>query len=96
MFCMKPKDAMKLDIFKLPKLEKYPKKSILPEDGVYRYLYQPHEQQPDLIGPATCFIWTENTYRLDRTVEQPGNCVLHCFKGGPDRAFVHEELTRTY
>lgn len=44
MFCMKPKDAMKLDIFKLPKLEKYPKESILPEDGVYRYLYQPHEQ----------------------------------------------------
>ena len=44
MFCMKPKDAMKLDIFKLHKLEKYPKESILPEDGVYRYLYQPHKQ----------------------------------------------------
>ena len=44
MLCMKPKDAMKLDILKLGKLEKYPKESILPEDGFYRYLYQPHEQ----------------------------------------------------
>ena len=35
---MKPKDAIKLDIVPLNKT--YPKESILPEDSLYRYLYQ--------------------------------------------------------
>ena len=42
---MKPKDAIKLDIVPLDKT--YPKETVLPEDGLYRYLYQPGEQHGD-------------------------------------------------
>ena len=42
---MKPKDAIKLDTVPLDK--KYPEKTILPEDGLYRYLYQHGEQHGD-------------------------------------------------
>ena len=38
---MKPKDAIKLDNVPLDK--KYPEETVLPEDGLYRYLYQPGE-----------------------------------------------------
>ena len=38
---MKPKDAIKLDTVPLDK--KYPEETVLPEDGLYRYLYQPGE-----------------------------------------------------
>ena len=31
-------------------------------------------------------------YRLDRIVQDPGNCVLYYLQDGPDRAFVREEL----
>ena len=34
---MKPKDAIKLDTAKLDKT--YPEESVLPEDGLFRYLY---------------------------------------------------------
>ena len=36
MIDMKPKDAVKLDTVPLDK--KYPKETILPKDGLYRYL----------------------------------------------------------
>ena len=39
MIGMKPKDAIKLDTFPLNKT--YPEETVLPEDGLYRYLYQP-------------------------------------------------------
>ena len=39
---MKPKDAIKLDTVPLNK--KYPEETVLPEDGLYRYLYQPGKQ----------------------------------------------------
>ena len=42
---MKPKDAIKLDIVPLDKT--YPKETVLSEDGLYRYLYQPGEQHGD-------------------------------------------------
>lgn len=43
---MKPKYAIKRDIAKLDKSETYPEEDVLPEDGLYRYLYeQPGEQQ---------------------------------------------------
>ena len=45
---MKLKDAIKLDIVKLDKSETYPEEEVLPEDGLYRYLYQPSEQYKDL------------------------------------------------
>ena len=42
MIGMKPKDAIELDTVPLDKT--YPKESVLPEEGMYRYLYQPGEQ----------------------------------------------------
>ena len=44
---------------------------------------------------ATDLIWSKTTYRLDRIVQEPGNCVLYYLQGGPDRAFVREELMHT-
>ena len=41
MIGIKPKDAIKLDTFPLDKT--YPQETLLPEDGLYRYLYQPGE-----------------------------------------------------
>ena len=38
---MKPDDAIKLGTVPLDK--KYPKETVLPKDGLYRYLYQPSE-----------------------------------------------------
>ena len=45
MIDMKLKDAIKLDTVPLDK--KYPEETVLPEDGLYRYLYQPSEQHGD-------------------------------------------------
>ena len=45
MIDMKPKDAIKLDTVPLDKT--YPEETALPEDGLYRYLYQPGEQHGD-------------------------------------------------
>ena len=59
---MKPKDAIKLDNVPLDK--KYPEETVLPEDGLYRYLYQPGEQHGDQKRQATDLIWSKNTYRL--------------------------------
>ena len=56
---MKPKDAIKLDTVPLNK--KYPDETVLPEDGLYRYLYQPGEQHVDQKILATDFIWSKNT-----------------------------------
>ena len=41
----KPKNAIKLDTVPLNKT--YPEETVLPEDGLYRYLYQPDEQRGD-------------------------------------------------
>ena len=90
MIIMKPKDAIKLDTNPLDKT--YPEETVLPEDGLYRYLYQPGEQHGDQKRRATDLIWSKNTYRLDRIVQEPGNRVLYYLQDGPDRAFVREEL----
>ena len=45
MIGMKPKDAIKLDI--VPLDNTYPEETVLPEDGLYRCLYQPAEQYGD-------------------------------------------------
>ena len=87
---MKPKDAIKLGTVPLDKT--YPKETVLPEDGLYRYLHQPGEQHGDQKRRATDFIWSKNTYRLDRIVQEPGNHVMYYLQDGPDRAFVREEL----
>ena len=90
MIGIKPKDAIKLDNVPLDK--KYPEETVLSEDGLYRYLYQPGEQHGDQKRRATDLIWSKNTYRLDRIVKDPGNCVLYYLQDGPNGAFVHEEL----
>ena len=63
MIGMKPKDAIKLDNVLLDK--KYPEETVLPEDGLSRYLYQPGEQHRDQKRQATDLMWSKNTYRLD-------------------------------
>ena len=45
MISEKPKDAIKLDL--VPVDKKYPGETVLPEDGLYRYLYQPGKQHGD-------------------------------------------------
>ena len=74
MIGMKPKDAIKLDTVPLDKT--YPEETVLPEDGLYRYLYQPGEQHGDQERRATDLIWSKYTYRLGRIVQDPGNRVL--------------------
>ena len=90
MIDMKPKDAVKLDTVQLDK--PYLEETVLPEDGLHRYLYQPGKQHGDLKRQATDLIWSKNTYRLNRIVQDPGNRVMYYLQDGPDRAFVHEEL----
>ena len=89
MIGMKPKDAIKLDTVPLDK--KYPEKTVLPEDGLYRYLYQPGGQHGDQKRWAADFIWSKNTYQLDRSVQDPDNRVLYYLQDGSDRAFVREK-----
>ena len=60
----KPKDAIKLDTILLDKT--YPEETVLPEDGLYRYLYQPVEQHGDQKGRTTDFIWSKNTSNCTR------------------------------
>ena len=87
---MKPKDAIKLDT--VPLDTKYSEETVLPEDGLYRYLYQPGDQHGDQKRRATDLIWSKNTYPLDQIVQDPGNRVLYYLQDEPDRAFVREEL----
>ena len=87
---MKYRDAIYLDTIPLDKT--YPEEIVLSEDGLYRYLYQPGEQHGDQKRQVTDFIWSKNTYRLDRIVQDPGNRVLYYLQDEPDRAFVREEL----
>ena len=37
-------------------------------------------------------MWSKITHRLDRIVQEPGNCVLYYLQDGPHRAFMYEEL----
>ena len=75
MIDVKPKDAIKLDTVPLDK--KYPKETVLPEDGLYRYLNQPGKQHGDQKRWATDLIWSKNTYQLDRIAQDPANRVLY-------------------
>ena len=90
MIGIKPKDAIKLDTGPLDKA--YPKETVLPEYGLYRYLYQTGKQHGDQKRRATDVTWGKNTYRLDLIVQDPGNRALYYLQDGPDRAFVREEL----
>ena len=92
MIGMKPKDAIKLSQVPLVKCENYPEEDKLPEDGLYQYLLQPGEQHDDQQCRATNRIWSKKTYRLREIVKDSGNCVMYYLSGGPERAFVSEDL----
>ena len=57
MIGMKPKEAIKLGIVPLNK--KYPEETVLPEDRLHRYLYQPGEQHGDQKRRAADLIWSK-------------------------------------
>ena len=61
MIGIKSKDAIKLDIVPLNKT--CPEETVLPEDELYRCLYQPGEQHADQKRRATDLIWSKNFYR---------------------------------
>ena len=54
MIDMRPKDAIKLDTVPLSKT--YPEEIVLPEDGLYRYLYQSGKKHGYQKEQATDFI----------------------------------------
>ena len=81
---------IQLGIFKLDK--SYPKEKVLPEDGLYRYLYQPGEQHGDKKRWATNFIWSKKAYKLHRAIKDPDNRVLYFLQDEYGRAFVHKGL----
>ena len=91
---MKLKDAIKLDTVPLNKA--YPEETALPDDGSYRYLYQPEEQHRHQKRRTTDLIWIKNTYRIDRIVQNPGNCVLYYLQDGPDRAVVRKRINACF
>ena len=91
MLGMTPAKAVKLTSVEL-KVKPYPKENVLSEDGLYRYLYKPGELADNNRRRATDMIWSWNTFRLDRIVENPGQRVLYYLTDGPERAFVREEL----
>ena len=89
---MTPAKAVKLDNVEL-KVKPYPEEKVLPVDGLYRYLYQPGELEGGDKRRATDMIWSWNTFRLDRVVEDPGQRVLYYLaEDAPKRAFVREQL----
>ena len=89
---MTPAKAVKLDNVEL-KIKPYPEEKVLPVDGLYRYLYQPGELEGGDKRRATDMIWSWNTFRLDRVVEDPGQRVLYYLaEDAPKRAFVREQL----
>ena len=55
MIDMKLKDAIKLNIVPLDK--KYPEETVLLDNGLYKYLYQPSEQHGDQKRRGTDLIW---------------------------------------
>ena len=100
MIGMKPSDAIKLNEIPLVKRESYPPEEVLHEDGLYRYLLQPGEEQDDRQRRATDRIWSKGTYRLRKIMENTGNRVMYYLRDGPKStlapalrgAFVSEEL----
>lgn len=86
-----PAKAIKLEEVTL-KFKDKKDTNIYPEDGLFRYLLEPGEENNDQKRRATDNIWSRKAYRLDRIVENPGQRVLYYLAEGPERAFVSEEL----
>ena len=86
-----PPKAVKLESVEL-KIKLYEPEETAPTDGLYRYLLEPGEENQDSKKRATDNIWSRETFRLDRIIENPGQRVLYYLEEGPKRAFVREEL----
>ena len=56
------------------------------------YLYQPGELEGGQQRRATDMIWSWNTFRLDKIIQDEGERVLYYIRDGPKRSFVREEL----
>ena len=97
MLGMTPAIAVKLGNVEL-KVKPYPKEEVAQEGGLYRYLYKPGEFEEDNRRRATDMIWSWDTYRIDRIVDNPGQSVLYYLAHsagdteGPQKAFVRGEL----
>ena len=89
---MKHKDAIELKDVLLVHRESYPSEDTLPENGLYRYLLQPGEEDNDHCKRATDRIWSKKTYRLSEVVSRPSNLVMYHLKDGLARVLVKEEL----
>ena len=72
---MTPAKAIKLEKVEL-KMKPYEKEEAVPTNGLYRYLLEPGEENKDSKRRATDNIWPRKTFRLDRTIENPGQRVL--------------------
>ena len=64
----------------------------LPEDGLYRYLYEPSEQHGDQKIRATDLIWSEKIYRPNPVIKDQGNRVLYYLQGEHNKVFECEGL----
>lgn len=93
MMGMTPEKAAKLDTIEL-KIKPKEGEKVAAEDGLYRYLYKPGELEDDNRRRATDMIWSWNTFRLDRIVQNLEQRVLYYLADGPKRAFVREELMK--
>ena len=91
MIDMKPKDAIKLKDMTIIRREKYLAEEKLPENGMYRYLLLPSEENEDKRKRATDNVWSRKTFRLNKIVEKTGNRVMYYLSDGPERTFVKEE-----
>ena len=59
---------------------------------MYRYLFEPGEENSDSKRCATDNNWSRKTFRLDRIIKNLGQRLLYYLAEGPERAFVREEL----
>ena len=97
MLGMTPAIAVKLGNVEL-KVKPYPKEEVAQEVDLYRYLNKPGELEEDNRRRATDMIWSWDTYRIDRIVDNPGQSVLYYLSpspgdtDGPQKAFFCEEL----
>ena len=97
MLGMTPAIAVKLGNVEL-KVKPYPKEEVAQEVDLYRYLNKPGELEEDNRRRATDMIWSWDTYRIDRIVDNPGQSVLYYLAHsagdteGPQKAFVRGEL----
>ena len=70
---MSPKDAIELKEVLLVNRENYPPEDTLPENGLYRYLLQPGEEDNNQRKRATDTIQSRGTYRLSKVALSPAN-----------------------